>query len=151
MTPEQSDALTARLKGMIPTMTDEQIWFWAERLKGYGYDVGVAAVDRYIRQESELKTPALTALLESERARRGAADYAKLQERLAERSILEYWQEVERFIANLSDDELSVLKAEALKGLAPAAVALVAKSDPRKSKVLKGTIFEIAKGRAAAA
>lgn len=143
MTTDDAVSLAAKLKGLIPMMTDLQIGYTVQRLEQYEREVGEAAVERYVQTQGEYHQPELIRLLESERSRRTVAGYARHQERLEEQRIRRYWQEVDRLIGSLSDEQLEALKANALTRLPANAARLVERRDPRKSSVLKSAIYDL--------
>jgi hypothetical protein len=83
MTAEQADEHAARLKGLLPKMTDAQIVYWAERFELYDEDVARAAVDRYVAKHDELRSPGLIGMLEAEFRRKamGPAESRALLEK----------------------------------------------------------------------
>src|SRR5688500_18553577 len=108
MEPTKADEHAARLKGLLPKMTDAQLLDWAQRFERYDEGVARAAVDRYINQYDELKTPLLRSMLEAEENRR------RVVQRKVNDDIADEWVTIDATVLNLPAPELERLTTEVL-------------------------------------
>jgi hypothetical protein len=137
VTPTQADEHAARLKGLLPKMTDAQIVYWAERFELYDEDVARAAVDRYVAKHDELRSPGLIGMLEAEFRRKemGPAE---------SHDVADEWAVIDATVKGLPPDVVARLVAEALSDpfFTPESRALLEKRGVAASKTLRGLVFE---------
>ena len=70
MTPTEADELALRLKGLLPRMTQDQVFECAKEFERHDREVVGAAVSRYHREHEEFYMPRLLGVLRQERAAR---------------------------------------------------------------------------------
>jgi len=142
--------LVAWLKGLFPKMTLEQADFWTDRFLPREVAPVERAVTRYAEQNGEwVDRPKLLALMDAESnwLRQPRFDRVRESERLRREA-----EDVDKFIAELSESRLAKLKADALREIQdPAIRTKLEQADPRRSATLKGIIYDIAKSKGAVA
>lgn len=137
--PKTSDQLAAVLRDLVAPFPDEK---YARSL-----------LRRLATETTILPMPMIRAELANELRRRGetSQDYARQQERIADRDAVRKRQKVDALIETLGDDDLEALKPQALEylrrqgNLTDDALSMLSKLRPRKSGLVKAAIYEIVK------
>lgn len=151
MTKDEAINLTATLKGLMPRITDEQARIIGAELLYADYLHSQAAVREYARTKadfvlaeflSRIGRPGLT------QAQRTAAELSRQHKE--RRALRERWAKEDELIGAMSDEQLEQERTRALAGLsqvlAPGVCEMLGKRDPRKSRAVKGMIFDCVGG-----
>lgn len=149
MTKDEAKAAVERMLGAFPQMTPEQVRYWKdqcakrEKWTAAAFEV---AFDKYVsRGKPYIETTLLHQLILNELAEANRVELeARANQQRNEQAIAAEWAEIDRVIDAMSDEELATAKREVLDGtyLEPAAKAMLANLDPRKSATLKGMIYQ---------
>lgn len=149
MIHDEAVELAAYAKELFPRTTDAQSGVLRDLCRPFPDQAFVRdALKRLATEQPALSIPLVRTALEAELRRRGltTADEAKPRDRQQGVANEAYWRAADAFIADLTDEDLVELKADALTTLEPAGAEFESKRDVRRSRVLKGIIFDRAHG-----
>jgi hypothetical protein len=119
MKPTEANAMAKRLKGLLPTMTPEQIVYWAETFEQYSAPAATAAIEQYVREYRELYTPRLRAILRLKSIDPEVGQSLAAAQRREAREKDLYWERVAQTIDSLDEQRLEQLKARVIESQQP--------------------------------
>jgi hypothetical protein len=137
MTSANALSLCVKLKRNFQRTTEELLEEWHDRFLAFDYAVGHRVVETYVTRYDELRTNALLSLLR-DGTHKAAAPRAA--DRELERRTEAEWSKIDAVIDEMSDNVLAEHRRAAIDGLPEQSRAVLGRSNPRKSRVLKSLI-----------
>lgn len=143
MNPDEAKSEARYLRGLFPSITPEQGAFWTKEFLRYDQPVVRAALDKYHGNHNGgfVVGASLTSAIWRERERQRQVSR---QLDVLDAATVAYWQDVDRLIEATPDDELECWRDTLLGDpkTGAGARAMLEKRDVRKSKTLKGMIYD---------